>query len=157
LQIVRYENNGGSIFPPVLGVRTLTIAVQDGQAVNGEGSAMLRVDVVDDPTTLTGPTMTIIPDTVEAAADETPVKLAAGLTLVSSGVPTIEGAIIQIGANFLPGEDVLHAANLPDEITAEFDESMGILYLHGVAPLNYYEWALQNITYVNHATVRDGL
>lgn len=138
------------------GARLLTITVSDGESVNGVGTAVLRLFVADRPTTLAGPSLTIQPSVIQAADDATPVVLAPHLTLRDPDNLRLVGAEVAVTSHFMAGEDELRISGVPAGITARFDALAGVMRLTGAATAADYELALQNVTYTNHATARDG-
>ncbi|MEO8497978.1 MAG: dockerin type I domain-containing protein, partial [Planctomycetota bacterium] len=137
-------------------LRSLTITVSDGQAINGQRSELIPVFVGGPTTTLNAPVLTVPSNAVRLADDGTPVPLAPALTLSSDDQAPLLGADVMVTGNFMAGEDVLHATWLLEGIQAQFDEMHGVLHLRGAATAEAYEFALQNVTYANHATIRSG-
>lgn len=155
LQSINYVNSPTGA--ATTGVRELTVTVNDGQTINGKGSAALRLVVDDSGAALTGPTLDLQRASVTAAGDETPIILAPSATLSGAGlIQSVQSLTVAITGNFEPGADFLRIKGIPDGITGTYDELNGLLRLEGAAPLNYYEYVVQQITYANHATVRSG-
>ncbi|MCP4788021.1 MAG: hypothetical protein GY878_31275, partial [Fuerstiella sp.] len=157
LRSVQYSNLA---VPATTGIRELTVTVNDGQIKNPEASAMERLLVVSSGVTLMGPTLSNLPTaTIATPVDETPVFLAPDLLLTDPEmvVETLIGADVAITGNFVAGDDFLNVKGLPEGITASFNPLTGVLHLTGCAPVSYYEYALQQVTYSDHETVRDGL
>ncbi len=156
LQSILYGNTAG--MGGTAGVRDVTVAAYDGSDINGEGSTEIRIAIESVFSALLGPILQLNQTAVQAAADESPVFVAPDATLTDNDVvQTLFGLDIAITGNFEEGDDFLRIKGLPPGIHGSYDDMTGILHLHGEAPVNYYEFAIQQVTYANHATVRDGL
>jgi hypothetical protein len=134
--------------PNYLGADTLSLTVDD-LGNTGSGGAL-----TDHETVLI---TVVIRTPVLANVESSPVAFTEGdaaravtnnLTVAAPDSPTIAGAAVWVGRNFVRGEDVLAFTN-QNGITGSYNPLTGVLRLSGVASVANYQAALRSVAYLN--------
>ncbi len=89
---------------------------------------------------------------VEYVENAVPVSLGATLTINDPDNALVASLTVSINSGYQQNSDVLAALNT-DNISAEFDEQFGVLLLSGLATVQEYTAALQDVTYSNNSDI----
>lgn len=120
---------------------TATITICDASNACGSATLDITVTPVNDPPVITGSTAVVTYPGAAVAIDNT-------ISVSDVDSPTLTGATVSIGTNFLSTEDVLTFVN-QSGITGVYNNASGVLTLSGSASLVTYSTALRSITYTN--------
>ncbi|QTD95634.1 DUF4347 domain-containing protein [Burkholderia anthina] len=146
---------------PDTSTRTISFSVSDGTQTSTTYSRDVTVADVDQTPVVGSGNSGSVPFKAADNAPSTPVTIDDGITLSDLDNGTFASAIVQIGAGFHAGEDLLAFVNdgaTMGNITASYDAVHGTLTLtsaNSIATLAQWQAALRSVTYVDTAVTPD--
>jgi len=142
LRSVTYNNTSDN---PSTNTRTVSFSVDDGSALNAQGSATRHIDLtaVND-----APTLSLNPSPLVYTENDGAVSIDPSLSLSDVDSSTLVGASVQITTGLAPSQDLLTFVN-QSGISGSYDPATGLLSLSGTATVAQYEAALRAVVYVN--------
>jgi len=141
IQSVTYLNTSES---PSIVTRTVEIVVNDADLASNALSRDIEVIAVND-----APVASLIEASVLAYTESSgPNVISSTLSLSDIDDVNLDGATVQISANYISGEDELAVTGIPG-ISTIWDASTGTLTLSGSGSVAVYETALRAVTYEN--------
>ena len=141
LRSVTYWNRS---INPALGTRNISIIVQDLYSYSNAAERNIEITKVDKPPVLSG----IEQEPIEYDIKQHEYKLTKTLNVLDEDDKYSGSVILTITSNYNRGEDTLVYAD-NDNITGEWNDSTGSLYLYGRASVSDYQSAIRTITYEN--------
>ncbi|MGN4065834.1 DUF4347 domain-containing protein [Burkholderia gladioli] len=146
---------------PDTATRTISLSINDGTKSSLSLARSVTVADTDQTPIISSSNSGSVSFTAGDNVTSTPVVVDNGITLSDLDNSTLASAIVQIGAGFHAGEDVLSFVNdgaTMGNITASYDAATGTLTLSSagaIASLAQWQAALRSVTYTDTAITPD--